>query len=57
MSPVSLVFHSVVTVSKQTIESALNHIYMSRDIENKTETRKLEESSTDHVPIVAGMKC
>ena len=35
------------TPEGKTIETALDHIYMSNKTESKTETRKLEESSTD----------
>ena len=40
----------------QTIESALDHIYMSSKLKNITKARKPEESSIDHVPIIAEKK-
>ena len=40
----------------KTIESALDHIYVSQDLEKKIKTRKLEESSTDHLPIIAELE-
>ena len=35
-----------------TIQSALDHVYISHTLESKTTTSKLAESSTDHVPIM-----
>ena len=36
-----------------TIESALDHTYISTDLKMRAEVFKLETSSTDHVPIIA----
>ena len=36
-----------------TIQSALDHIYVSENMIGKTKCEKLELSSTDHVPILA----
>ena len=38
------------------IESALDHIYVSTELANEIGARKSEESSTDHVPIIAELK-
>ena len=35
------------------IESALDHIYISKELLNRTENSKLKESGTDHVPIMS----
>ena len=37
----------------EVIESALDHVYISDDIKTATLVKKLETSSTDHVPIIA----
>ena len=38
------------------IESALDHIYVSQSLEKKIRTQKLEENSTDHLPIIAELE-
>ena len=38
------------------IESAIDHIYVSGELEERIYTKKLEESSTDHLPIMVGVK-
>ncbi len=35
------------------IESALDHIYVSHDQNTKTTAKKMDASSTDHLPIIA----
>ena len=41
------------TQNGKIIESALDHIYISSGMEEKTRGYKLENSATDHVPIIA----
>ena len=36
-----------------TIESALDHTYLSAELKKSTKVNKLDTSSTDHLPIVA----
>ena len=38
------------------ITSALDHIYMTTSMENKTRTRKLDTSAMDHLPIVVNIE-
>ena len=33
--------------------SSIDHIYVSEDLESKTQTYKLDNSSSDHLPIMA----
>lgn len=44
------------TPDGEVIVSALDHIYISSDLVEHTSTKKSEESSTDHVPIIAEVK-
>ena len=39
-----------------TIESSLDHIYISKELSKYAYTRKSDESSMDHVPIFAGIE-
>ena len=41
------------TQNGKIIESALDHIYISSGMEERTKGYKLENSATDHVPIIA----
>ena len=36
-----------------TIESALDHLYLSEELINRVKSSKLKDSGTDHVPILA----
>ena len=38
------------------ISSAIDHIYVSADMENRTATSKINHSSSDHLPIIANIK-
>ena len=45
------------SASGESIQSALDHIYISMDLKEKTREYKLEESSTDHLPIMLEILC
>ena len=40
----------------ETISSCLDHIYYSQDLTNRIQTKTLNESSSDHLPILAQIK-
>ena len=40
----------------ETIESSLDHVYLSSNLEELTNTFKLNNSSTDHVPKIVQLK-
>ena len=39
-----------------TITSAIDHVYVSQSMRDNIKTRKLEESSTDHVTVVVELR-
>ena len=38
--------------SGETIQSALDHVYISHSLESRTSSSTLSESSTDHLPVM-----
>ena len=51
-SYLGVVFHGFDSFGN-TIQSALDHIYISENLKERAKCEKLTMSSTDHVPIVA----